>query len=232
MPIGVCMSVLFVTSRGVESTFDFPMIKAGDTNFAASADWTPATGDCKISKDGGNFANTTNLPVALGGTGAVFWRLTLSATEMDAERIAVQIVDQTSPKAVEDQSLVIRLTVPPTVSPLASTVSSGAITDTDVTVYVSTASPSLVWTITDSSGTAVNLSGATVQLQVLKYDGSSLFTASGTVSGVLNNIVTCNYTTTNTATSGAYRYELRRTDSGNERVLARGDFMISEKQRE
>lgn len=226
------MSVLYTTSRGVATTIDFPMVLANDSDFAGASDWTPETGDCKISRDGGNVANTTNLPVALGGSGSKLWSLVLTATEMDAERIAVQIVDQTSPKAVEDQSLVIRLTVPPTVSPLASTVSSGAITDTDVTVYVSTASPSLVWTITDSSGTAVNLSGATVQLQVLKYDGSSLFTSSGTVSGGSNNIVTCTYTTTNTATSGAYRYELRRTDSGNERVLARGDFMISEKQRE
>lgn len=225
------MSVLYTTSRGVATTIDFPMVLANDSDFAGASDWTPETGDCKISKDGGNFANTTNLPVALGGSGSKLWSLVLTATEMDAERVSVQIVDSAT-KAVEDQCLIIRLTTPPTVSPLASTVSTGAITDTDVTVYVSTASPSLVWTVTDSSGTAVNLSGATVQLQVLKYDGTSLFTSSGTVSGGSNNIVTCAYTTTNTATGGAYRYELRRTDSGNERVLARGDFLIAEKQRE
>lgn len=225
------MSVIYTTNRGVATTIDFPMVLANDSDFAGPSDWTPEPGDCKISKDGGNITDTTNLPVAIGGSGSKLWSLTLTADETDAEHIAIQIVDA-QPKAVEDQCLILRLTTPPTVAPLASTVSSGEITDTDVTVYVATASPALVWTITDSTGAAVSLSGATVQLQVLTYDGSILFTSSGIVSGASSNIVTCAYSTTNTAISGAYRYELRRIDSGNERVLARGDFLIAERQRE
>ena len=103
--------------------------------------------------------------------------------------------------------------------------------DEDKTVYVATTYPSLTWTALDDTGAAINLTGATIQLQVLKFDGSSLFTAAGTASGSSTNIVTCIHTSTNTATTGAYRYELRRTDTGNERTLARGDFMVMEKQR-
>lgn len=88
---------------GVEATVDFPIPKVNDTDFAATGDWTPATGDTKVSKDGGNFANTSNNPAAVGGTGSVGWTLTLTATEMQAARVAVQIVDA----AVENQFIVI-----------------------------------------------------------------------------------------------------------------------------
>jgi len=81
------------------------MIKAGELNFAVTGDWTPATGDTKISKDGGNVANTTNNPSAVGGTGSVLWSLTLTATELSAKVIVIQIVDAAT-KAVEDQALI------------------------------------------------------------------------------------------------------------------------------
>ena len=47
-----------------------PIIKRGVVDYAVSADWTPATGDVKVSKDGGAAANITNLPtaVAMGNT--------------------------------------------------------------------------------------------------------------------------------------------------------------------
>lgn len=78
------------------------MVKKGVVDLAATADWTPATGDTKISKDGGNVANTTNNPAAVGGTGSVLWTLTLTATELTAAEVQVQIVDSAT-KAVEDQ---------------------------------------------------------------------------------------------------------------------------------
>jgi hypothetical protein len=97
---------MFLRKYGVATEIVFPVIKAGSTNLAASADWTPATGETKISKDGANVANTTNNPAAVGGTGSVLWSLTLTATEMQAARIVIQIVDSPT-KAIEDQVLVI-----------------------------------------------------------------------------------------------------------------------------
>lgn len=88
---------------GVETTIIFPIPKVDDTAFAGTADWTPATGDTKVSKNGGNVANTTNNPAAVGGTGSVLWSLTLTAAEMQAARVVAQIVDA----AVENQAIVI-----------------------------------------------------------------------------------------------------------------------------
>ena len=82
------------------------MIKAGSTDLAVTGDWTPATGDTKVSKDGGNVANTTNNPAAVGGTGSVLWTLTLTLTEMQASEVTIQIVDSAT-KAVEDQTLTL-----------------------------------------------------------------------------------------------------------------------------
>jgi len=98
--------MFFLAKYNTQTVFTFPMVKRGVVDFAATADWTPATGDTKISKDGGNVANTTNNPAAVGGTGSVDWTLTLTATELSASVIDVQIVDSAT-KAVEDQFLKI-----------------------------------------------------------------------------------------------------------------------------
>jgi hypothetical protein len=87
-----------------QTAIRFAMVKRAVVDLAATADWTPATGDTKISKDGGNFANTTNNPAATGGTGSVGWTLTLTATELSCAEANVQIVDSAT-KAVEDQWL-------------------------------------------------------------------------------------------------------------------------------
>lgn len=92
---------------GVAYTIEVPVPKRAVVDFSVSADWTPATGDSKISKDGGNVANTSNLPAILGGTGAAVWQHVLTATEMQAtSRVLVQYVDSAT-KAVEDQAFVI-----------------------------------------------------------------------------------------------------------------------------
>jgi len=98
--------MFFLAKYNTQTTFYFAMVKRGVVDLAASADWTPATGDTKISKDGGNFANTTNNPAAIGGTGSVGWSLTLTAAELSAGVINIQIVDSAS-KAVEDQYITI-----------------------------------------------------------------------------------------------------------------------------
>src|SRR5689334_18126225 len=78
----------------------FRMIVRGTTDFAGATDWTPASGDVKVSLDAGSQSNTTNLPTAVGK----FWRLTLTAGETTGGIIMVDVVDQGT-KAVEDQGL-------------------------------------------------------------------------------------------------------------------------------
>jgi len=95
--------VEFQRQYNVQTTLVFCVELAGSSALAATADWTPATGDVKISKDGGAVANTTNLPSAVTGTGSVLWALTLTATEMQAQQVTIQIVDA----ALKDQVLVV-----------------------------------------------------------------------------------------------------------------------------
>lgn len=86
---------------GVAFSFAVPMVKAGSDDLAATGDWTPQVGDVKVSKDTGNVANITTLPTAIGGAGSVLWQFDLSATEMQASHVAIQIVDSAT-KAVKD----------------------------------------------------------------------------------------------------------------------------------
>jgi len=98
--------MILLAKYGESLTIRFPVVKRAVVDLAASADWTPATGDTKISKDGGNVANTTNNPSAVGGTGSVLWTLTLTGLELQAAEVVVQIVDSAT-KAIEDQTLII-----------------------------------------------------------------------------------------------------------------------------
>jgi hypothetical protein len=50
---------------------------------------TFVAGDCQVSKGGGAFANTVNLPVEIGASGR--YALTLTAEEMDAAWVHVKI---------------------------------------------------------------------------------------------------------------------------------------------
>ena len=95
---------MFTFPYGVGVTFLCPVIVAGDTDFAVGADWTPASGDVKVSKDEGNMTNIGTLPTIVGGTGGALWKFTLSATEMEAKHIDIQVVDSAT-KAVEDQAI-------------------------------------------------------------------------------------------------------------------------------
>ena len=98
--------MFLLAKYGVQTSFRFAVIKSASSDLAASGDWTPATGDTKISKDGGNVANTSNNPSAVGGTGSVLWSITLTAAELQAAEVVIQIVDSAT-KAIEDQTLVI-----------------------------------------------------------------------------------------------------------------------------
>lgn len=118
----------YLRERGVGGTIEFAIPKIDDTDLAATGDWTPATGDIKISSEAGNVANATNLPTAVGGTGSVLWTWTYTAGEADAERIAVQIVDS----AVENQTLYISFMLGAQISANKGIIT-GSVDDTDFT---------------------------------------------------------------------------------------------------
>lgn len=85
---------------GAAYTFRAPIVKAGSTDYALTADWTPAAGDVQISKDGGAFANIATLPTFISGAAALNW--SLSATECEATEVVIQVIDSAT-KAVQDQ---------------------------------------------------------------------------------------------------------------------------------
>jgi len=88
---------------GAATTVFFPLIDAGAQDFEATP-VTFAAGDVRLSKDGGAFANATNTP-AHEGHG--IYSLALTATEMEAATLVLALIDQTSPKAWEDQCLLV-----------------------------------------------------------------------------------------------------------------------------
>ena len=87
---------------GEATVVSFPLVDAGSNDFE-STPVTFAAGDTQIAKDEGAFANTTNNP-AHEGNG--IYSLSLTATEMQAARIVVTIIDSAT-KAWEDQSVII-----------------------------------------------------------------------------------------------------------------------------
>lgn len=98
---------MFISKYGVARHIYIPIVKRAVVDFAVSADWTPAAGDVKISKDGGAAANVTNLPVAIAMGNTAIWDFSLTATEMQAAQIVVTVADAAT-KAVEDQSFIIQ----------------------------------------------------------------------------------------------------------------------------
>lgn len=57
---------------------------------------TIAAGDFKVDKDGGGLSNLTTLP-SVDPTGSVLVKVTLSATEMNADVVTIVAKDQTDP---------------------------------------------------------------------------------------------------------------------------------------
>lgn len=96
---------MFLRKYGTGSGSDviIPMIKRGVVDFAVTADWTPASGDVKVSKDGGTEANIGTLPVINGTTG---WKFVFSDAELQCKSLTVRVVDSAT-KAVEDQFFIV-----------------------------------------------------------------------------------------------------------------------------
>lgn len=68
-------------------------------NFKSSA--TIAAGDFKVDKDGGGLSNLSTLP-SVDPAASVLVKITLSATEMNADVVTIVCIDQTSPKEWSD----------------------------------------------------------------------------------------------------------------------------------
>lgn len=76
-------------------------------NFKASP--TITAGDFKVDKDGGGLTNLSTLP-SVDPAGSVLVKVTLSATEMNADVVTLVAIDQTSPKEWSDMVISIPTT--------------------------------------------------------------------------------------------------------------------------
>lgn len=85
-----------LTKYNQSATFDCPLQVSGSQVIYRSA--TLAAGDVTISKDGGGFANVTNLPTE-SASGSGNYPLTLTASELTAARVLIRFEDQDIPPA-------------------------------------------------------------------------------------------------------------------------------------
>jgi len=93
--------MVYLRKYGVAATIDFALFEVAGVNFKTDA--VHASGDTVIMKDEGTEASTTN-GFTDEGTG---YSLVLTATEMEAARIVVYVVDQTATKVWLDRELII-----------------------------------------------------------------------------------------------------------------------------
>jgi hypothetical protein len=113
-----------------------------------------------------------------------------------------------------------------------STVTDGLIDATHVDVYQLTSSPSVVWSVLDADGVAINLSAGSVAFYAYQRGSdTAVFTKSTTagtigISGASNNIATMTYTTANTTIPRQLEYRIFHTVSGSQKLVARGSFNI------
>lgn len=97
--------MMLLAKYNTATDFYIPMVKRGVVDLAVSADWTPATGDVKLSKDGGADANIGTLPSAPASTTAK-WKFPFTAGELSCKVLMVTVIDSAT-KAVEDQAIII-----------------------------------------------------------------------------------------------------------------------------
>jgi hypothetical protein len=83
-----------------------PMVKRGVVDFAVSADWTPAAGDVKVSKDGAAAANIGTLPTAVTMGNTAMWKFVFADAELQCKFLSVTVADSAT-KAVEDQMFAV-----------------------------------------------------------------------------------------------------------------------------
>lgn len=77
----------------------------------SKASATIASGDFKVSKDGGALANLATLP-SVEPAGSKLIKITLSSTEMNADNVAIICSDQTDPPEWCDRIITLVTTTP------------------------------------------------------------------------------------------------------------------------
>lgn len=92
---------MIVRKRNISTQFEFELVESGSSNFKSGITFT--AGEIKISKDGGNFANSNNLPSEVNTPSGIY-KILLTAEETNADRICIKIVDS-EPKAWHDTVL-------------------------------------------------------------------------------------------------------------------------------
>ncbi len=166
---------------GVATTVFFPLIDKGATDLE-STPVTIASGDCKISKDGGAFANTTTASFSHVAGG--MYSIPLTATEMQAKQIVLKIVDQTATKEWEDQVIIIT-----TCNHASAEIPTFAPTATDVRSAVGLASANLdtqLSTIDDFLDTEISaIKAKTDNIPSDPADASDISSAFSTVNSTL-----------------------------------------------
>lgn len=90
--------------------FEFTVCLEDTTNPGSfKSNPTIATGDWKISKDGGSLNNLATLPSVEPASGVVV-KVVLSSTEMNADKVTIVGIDQTAPKEWSDYAITILTT--------------------------------------------------------------------------------------------------------------------------
>jgi hypothetical protein len=95
---------IYGPKKNVAFTLHLPLLNSGNGDFLS----TPAlaAGDFQVAGDDGAFANLATLPSVTPASGR--WiKIALSASEMNADIVKVQCVDQTNPKEWQDTGEVI-----------------------------------------------------------------------------------------------------------------------------
>lgn len=96
------------TATAAATHVSIPIVKRAVVDFAVGADWTPAAGDVKVTKDGdyASAANIATLPTAKTHGNTALWEFQFSAAELTCKKLEVTVADAAT-KAVEDQCFII-----------------------------------------------------------------------------------------------------------------------------
>lgn len=94
--------------KGEDFVFRLPLADASDPK-SYKTNPTIASGDFKVSIDGGALANLATLP-SNEPAGSIWVKVTLSASEMNGDSISFQAIDQTATKEWADYALTIQTT--------------------------------------------------------------------------------------------------------------------------
>jgi hypothetical protein len=92
-------NVVLASTTAGSTKIRLSLRKAGVATFATGSDWSPASGEVKVSKDGGSEANIGTLPSYSNGQ----WEFVLSATELSAAEVHVRM----AATAIDDEDFVV-----------------------------------------------------------------------------------------------------------------------------